>query len=93
MPEDYDDRLRRHEAIIEGLARLWERQGEMNDEQRTMNARFETFIIEQRTMNARMEGYIAEQRGINAAVASTLARVETLLERLPRGGENGRRDA
>jgi len=86
MAEDFDNRLRRHEERLEALARLWERQGEIND-------RFEEFIDEQRTMNQRVATFFDEQRAINASVASTLSRVETLLERLPRGGENGRRDA
>ena len=30
-PEDLKDRLRRHEEMIEGLAKVWMRQSEMNE--------------------------------------------------------------
>jgi len=93
VAEDFDDRLRRHEEMIEGLTRVFMRQSEINehivgfiDEQRAMNERMDRFMV-------RMDGYMQRQEAINASVASTLERVETLLERLPRGGENGRREA
>lgn len=103
MPEDFEDRLRRHEEMIQALARVWMRQGETNE-------RMETFIEEQRAMNQRldgymthvdgymdrmdgymdrMEGYMRRQEAVNDSVSNTLARIETLLARLPRGGENG----
>ena len=48
-PEDLEDRLRRHEAMMEGLAKVWMRQSEINE-------RLDAFIEEQRGMNERMEG-------------------------------------
>ena len=75
-PQDYDDRFRHHEAILEGLARMFAAQHEMNQ-------RVEGFLEEQREFNRR-------QVDINADVKTTLARVETLLARLIPQGENGR---
>jgi hypothetical protein len=43
-PEDLDDRLRRHEAMIEALAKVWTRQGEINEEQREINDRLTAAI-------------------------------------------------
>lgn len=76
MTEDYGDRLDRHEEMIQALARVWTRQSELNEEQRAMNQR--------------LEGYIQRQDEFNASVARTLARIETLLERFPPRGDNGR---
>jgi translation initiation factor 1 (eIF-1/SUI1) len=39
MTEDYGDRFERHERMLEGLAKLWQRQGEINEEQRAINER------------------------------------------------------
>ena len=76
MTEDYGDRLDRHEEMIQALARVWTRQSELNEEQRAMNQR--------------LEGYIQRQDAFNASVARTLARIETLLDRFPPRGDNGR---
>jgi hypothetical protein len=37
MADDFEDRLRRHEAIMEGLARTWDAQHTMNQDQREIN--------------------------------------------------------
>jgi hypothetical protein len=78
MADDaHEDRLRRHEAMLEGLARVWQRQGEIND-------RLDTAIEELRRFNQ-------QQVALQADVTTTLARLETLLTRVMRGeGGNGR---
>jgi hypothetical protein len=76
MPNDYEDRFRQHEAIMEGLARMLAAQYEMNQ-------RVEGFIQEQREFNAR-------QVAINDRLEITQARIETLLARMIPHGENGR---
>lgn len=76
MPDDYEDRFRHHEAIMEGLARILAAQHEMNQ-------RVEGFIQEQREFNAR-------QVEINQRLEITQARIETLLARMIPHGENGR---
>jgi hypothetical protein len=40
-PEDLEDRLRRHEAMMEGLAKVWLRQSEMNARMDAAIARME----------------------------------------------------
>jgi len=49
----HEERFRQHEAIMEGLARLWERHGviieelrEFNRQQGEINARLETLVTE-----------------------------------------------
>lgn len=74
-PHDYDDRFRHHEAILEGLARMFAAQHEMNQ-------RVEGFIEEQRRFNA-------EQVAINQRLEITQARLETLVSRALRMEENG----
>jgi hypothetical protein len=76
VPDDYEDRFRHHEAIMEGLARILAAQHEMNQ-------RVEGFIQEQREFNAR-------QVEINQRLEITQARIETLLARMIPHGENGR---
>jgi hypothetical protein len=73
---DYDDRFRHHEAILEGLARMFAAQHEMNQ-------RVEGFIQEQRRFNA-------EQVAINQRLEITQARLETLVSRALRMEQNGR---
>lgn len=72
---DYDDRFRHHEAILEGLARMFAAQHEMNQ-------RVEGFIQEQRRFNA-------EQVAINQRLEVTQARLETLVSRALRMEQNG----
>jgi hypothetical protein len=50
--DDLEDRLRRHEAMIEGLSKVWTRQGEINEELRTFNR-------QQGEINARVETTLA----------------------------------
>ena len=78
-PEDLEDRLRRHEAMMEGLAKVWQRQGEMND-------RLDAAIEELRTFNR-------QQVELNADVKTTLARLETLMTRVFRGEAGNGREA
>jgi hypothetical protein len=75
MPNDYEDRFRQHEAMMEGLARMLAAQYEMNQ-------RVEGFIQEQREFNVR-------QVAINERLEVTQARIETLLARMLSHGENG----
>jgi hypothetical protein len=89
-PEDLEDRLRRHEAMIEGLAKVWMRQSEINE-------RLDGFIEEQRAMNARMEGslermdsYLVRQDRINERLTTAIEDIKTLLQRVVRGSGNGR---
>jgi hypothetical protein len=83
MADDLEDRLRRHEAIMEGLARVWHAQHAMNQEQREINQRL-TLAIES------IDQTLAQQSEFNADVRTTLARVETLLARMLPTGEHGR---
>jgi hypothetical protein len=77
MTDDaHEERFRQHEEMIEALARVFMRQGEVNEEQRAMNQRLERFI--------------ERQDSINADIRTTLAEIKTLITLLPRGGENGR---
>ena len=73
--DDHEARWRQHEALLEGLARMFAAQHEMNQ-------RVEGVIQEQRAFNAR-------QVEINADVKTTLARVETLLARMIPHSDNG----
>jgi hypothetical protein len=90
MSDDLEDRLRRHEAMIEGLAKVWMRQSEINE-------RLDGFIEEQRAMNVRMEGslermdsYLARQDRLNERLTTAIEDIKTLLERVVRGSGNGR---
>ena len=82
-PEDLEDRLRRHEAMIEGLAKVWMRQSEMNE-------RLDAFIEEQRAMNVRMDSYLVRQDRINERLTTAIEDIKTLLQRVVRGSGNGR---
>jgi hypothetical protein len=72
-----------HTCEVEALARRWERQGEINDEQQVTNQRLSLAI-------ERLEGSVERHDVILDRVTRPLDRVETLLLRLPRGRENGR---
>ena len=75
MADDHEDRFRRHEAIMAGLARMLEAQHHMNEEQRAMNMR--------------MEAFVTQQLEFNADVRTTLARLETIVARMGQQSENG----
>jgi hypothetical protein len=64
MPDEYDDRFRQHEAILEGLARMLAAQHEFNRQQVEINA-------DVRTTLARIEALIARmlQQGTNGREA------------------------
>jgi hypothetical protein len=83
MSEDFEDRLRRHEAIMEGLARIWETQHTTNQEQRELNQRL-TRAIEG------IERTLALQAVFQSDVRTTLARLETIIARLGQQSANGR---
>jgi len=83
MTDNFADDIRRHNEMIEALGKLWLRQGEINDEQRAMNQRLDGYM-------ARLDGFMQQQVVFNGDLKTTLARIETLLARLPRGEENGR---
>jgi hypothetical protein len=76
MADDHEDRFRRHEAIMEGLARMLEAQ-------HGMNQRVEGFMQRQDAVNERLTAAI-ERLDI------TQARIETLLARMIQQSENGR---
>jgi hypothetical protein len=76
MPDDHEDRLRQHEAIMAGLARMLAAQHEMNQ-------RVEGFMQRQDTINDRLTAAIER-------LDVTQARIETLLARMLPTGENGR---
>ena len=89
-PEDLEDRLRRHAAMIEALAKVWTRQGEMNEEQRQINTRLEQSI-------ARLDSYLARQDVLNERLIGAIERLDKtqaditlLLQRVIRGSGNGR---
>jgi hypothetical protein len=83
MADDHEDRLRQHEAMLEGLARIWDAQHAINQEQREINQRL-TLAIE------RMDRAFTQQAEFNSDVRTTLARLETLLARMTQQSENGR---
>ena len=83
MADDHDERFRRHEEILEGLARIWDAQHTMNKEQREINQRL-TLAIE------RIDQTLAQQAVFNSDVRTTLARLETLIARMTQQSENGR---
>jgi hypothetical protein len=82
MPDD-DDRFRQHEAMLQGLARIWDAQHAMNQEQRDLNQRL-TLAIE------RIDQTLGQQAAFNADVRTTLARIEALIARMLPTSENGR---
>jgi hypothetical protein len=77
--ESHDERLRRHQEMLEGLAKVWGRQGEIND-------RLDTAIEALQTFNR-------QQVEINADVKTTLARLETLMTRVFRGDAGNGQEA
>jgi hypothetical protein len=71
-----EDRLRRHEAMLEGLAKIWEAH-------HASHQRLDATIAELRDFNR-------QQVEINTDVKTTLARIETLLARMIPPQDNGR---
>jgi hypothetical protein len=55
MAEDFDDRFERHEEMIQGLARLWQRQGEINEELRAAVVELKEFNRQQGEINAEIK--------------------------------------
>jgi hypothetical protein len=78
-----DERFRQHEEMLQGLARVWDAQHTMNQEQREITQRL-TLAIES------IDQTLAQQAEFNADVRTTLARIETLLARMLPHSENGR---
>ncbi|HSX83364.1 MAG TPA: hypothetical protein VLQ80_33025 [Candidatus Saccharimonadia bacterium] len=76
MADEQEDRLRQHEKMLQGLARMWSAQHEMNQRRDVLNARL-TLAIE------RIDQTLAH-------VEIPQARMETLLARLLPQTENGR---
>jgi hypothetical protein len=60
------------------------------EHQRSINADLRTAIQELRTQQVQQAEFNRQQVAINADINTTLARVETLLERMIPQGENGR---
>ena len=84
MADDaHEARLRQHEEMLQGLARIWDAQHAMNQEQRELNQRL-TLAIES------IDQTLAQQAEFNGDVRSTLARLETLLARMTQQSDNGR---
>jgi hypothetical protein len=83
MTDDHDERVCQHEAMLQGLARIWDAQHAMNQDQRDLNQRLPLAI-------ERIDWTLAQQTECNADVKTTLARVETLHARMLPTGENGR---
>ena len=75
MDDAHDDRLRQHEAIMAGLARMLEAQ-------HVMNQRVEGFMQRQDTINERLTAAIER-------LDVTQARIEALLARMLHTGANG----
>jgi hypothetical protein len=91
MADDaHEDRLRRHEAMLEALAKVWTRQGEINEEQREITTRLDRQV-------ERLDSYLARQDALNERLTlaierlgATQADIHKLLARwLPPAG-NGR---
>ena len=59
MPDDYEDRLRRHEDIMAGLARMLAAQHEFNRQQVELNHQQREINADVRTTLARIEALIA----------------------------------
>ena len=76
MADEQEDRLRQHEEMIQGLARMWSAQHDIN--QRL------TLAIE------RIDQTLAQHTEFHGDVRTTLARLETLVARLLPQSENGR---
>ena len=54
MPDDHEERFRRHEEIMEGLARLLAAQQEFNHQQVEINADVKTTLARIEALIARM---------------------------------------
>jgi len=54
MPNDHEDRFRRHEEIMEGLARMLAAQHEFNRQQLEINVDVKTTLARIETLIARM---------------------------------------
>ena len=54
MPDDHEDRFRRHEEIMEGLARMQAAQHEFNRQQLEINVDVKTTLARIETLIARM---------------------------------------
>jgi seryl-tRNA synthetase len=78
-----EDRLRRHEAMLEGLAKIWEAH-------HASHQRLDATIAELRDFNRQQVEMNRQQHEFNADVKTTLARIETLLARMIPQGDNGR---
>ena len=76
MPDDYEERFRHHEAIMEGLARMLAAQYDMNQ-------RVEGFMQRQDSINERLTAAIER-------LDVTQARIEALIARMLPTSENGR---
>ena len=76
MPDDYEERFRQHEAIMESLARMLAAQHATNERQDTINERL-TLAIE------RIDQTLAE-------VKTTQVEIKHLLAHMIEHGANGR---
>jgi hypothetical protein len=97
MAEDFEDRWRRHEEIMEGLARIWEAQHGRNE-------RLDAWVARQDALNERLthaiervdrsiagiDRTLAQQAVFQSDVRTTLARLETIIARLGQQSANGR---
>jgi hypothetical protein len=84
MADDaHEERFRQHEEMLQGLARVWDAQHTLNQEQREITQRL-TLAIES------IDQTLAQQAEFNSDVRTTLARIETLLARMLPTSENGR---
>jgi hypothetical protein len=88
--EGYDERLRRHQEMLEGLAKVWQRQGEINEEQREITMRLERQV-------ERLDSYLARQDVLNERLILAIERLDAtqadiakLLARLLPPAGNGR---
>ena len=96
-PEDLEDRLRRHEEMIEGLAKVWMRQSEMNER---LDALYRGAAGDERAYEGsleRMDSYMARQDVLNERLIGAIERLDKtqaditlLLQRVVRGSGNGR---
>jgi hypothetical protein len=59
MADDYEERFRQHEAIMEGLARMLAAQHEFNRQQVELNQQQRAINADVRTTLARIEALIA----------------------------------
>jgi hypothetical protein len=83
MPDDADDRLRRHEEIMGGLYAMLVEIRERNQRLDATLERLDGAIIE-------LQGFTREQVKINAGVQTTLAKLEAFMERVFGDQTNGR---